>query len=86
LSATIGTATVTIKKTEEAPELFHTTISLVANPSNWRKVAKDLIGDEPVTYSELSAKDTLRRFPVIKISSESKAALARVQTKAAEVE
>lgn len=72
--------------TTTAPELFHTTISLVANPSNWRKVAKDLIGDEPVTYSELSAKDTLRRFPVIKISSESKAALARVQTKAAEVE
>lgn len=86
MSAIIGTATVTIKKAEKGPELFHSTISLVANPSNWRKVAKDLIGDEPVTYSELSAKDTLRRFPVIKISSESKEAIARVQTKAANVE
>lgn len=67
--------------------VVHTTsVALVANTSNWRKVAKELIGDEPVTYEEKSKKDTLRKFPVINIFSEDKDALARVLTKAAEVE
>jgi hypothetical protein len=68
------------------PELFTTSVALVANTSNWRKVAKDLIGDEPVSYEEKSKKDTLRKFPVITISSTDKEALDRVLTKAAEVE
>lgn len=58
----------------------------MANTSNWRKVAKDLIGDEPVTYAEKSKKDTLRRFPVVNIMSTDREALNRVLTKAAEVE
>jgi hypothetical protein len=58
----------------------------VANTSNWRKVANDLIGDEPVFYAEKSKKDTLRRFPVINIMSTDREALNRVLTKAAEVE
>lgn len=66
--------------------LHTTSVALVANTSNWRKVAKDLIGDEPVTYEEKSKKDTLRKFPIINISSEDKDALNRVLTKAAEVE
>ncbi len=67
--------------------VLHTTsVKLVANTSNWRKVVKDLIGDEPVTYAEKSKKDTLRKFPIVNISSEDKGALDRVLTKAAEVE
>ena len=72
--------------TTTAPALITTSVKLVANTSNWRKVAKDLIGDEPVTYSERSKKDTLRKFPIINISSEDESALNRVLTKAAEVE
>lgn len=69
------------------PSVVHTSsVALVANSSNWRKVAKDLIGDEPVTYEERSKKDTLRKFPIINIFSEDPEALKRVQTKAAEVE
>lgn len=66
--------------------LHTTSVALVANSSNWRKVIKDLIGDEPVTYEEKSKKDTLRRFPVVTIMSDDKEALERVLTKAAEVE
>lgn len=72
--------------TELDKTLYHTSVALVANTSNWRKVAKDLIGDEPVSYSEKSKKDTLRRFPIINIMSTDKSALDRVLTKAAEVE
>ena len=72
--------------TTEAPVLHRTSVALVANTSNWRKIAKDLIGDEPVGYEEKSKKDTLRKFPVINIFSENKEALDRVLTKAAEVE
>jgi len=39
-----------------------------------------------VTYAERSKKDTLRKFPIINISSSDKEALDRVLTKAAEVE
>jgi len=68
-------------------EVLHTTsVALVANTSNWRKVAKDLIGDENVSYDEKSKKDTLRKFPIINIFSTDPEALKRVQTKAAEVE
>ena len=77
---TIGTATVEITKVHQS------TVALVANTSNWRKVAKDLIGDEPDTYEEKSKKDTLRKFPIINIYSADPEALKRVQTKAAEVE
>ena len=66
--------------------LHTTSVALVANSSNWRKVVKDLIGDEPVTYSEKSAKDSLRKFPIVNIHSDDKEALDRVLTKAAEVE
>jgi hypothetical protein len=66
--------------------LHTTSVKLVANTTNWRKVAKDLIGDEPVTYAERSKKDTLRKFPIINIMSTDKEALDRVLTKAAEVE
>lgn len=69
-----------------APALITTSVKLVANTSNWRKVVKDLIGDEPVTYSERSKQDTLRRFPIVNIHSENEEALKRVLTKAAEVE
>lgn len=65
---------------------YTTQVMLIANTSNWRKVAKDLIGDEPVTYEEKSKKDTLRKRPIINISSHDKEALNRVLTKAAEVE
>lgn len=68
-----------------AVTLHTTSMAIVANPQNWRKVAKELIGDEPVTY-DATPKDILRRFPIITIKSEDKDALARVQTKAAEVE
>ncbi|QFG12925.1 hypothetical protein PBI_MIMI_203 [Arthrobacter phage Mimi] len=85
--STIGTATVTVSPEIETEELLHvTSVALVANTSNWRKVVKDLIGDEPVTYAEKSKKDTLRRFPVVTIMSTDKEALDRVLTKAAEVE
>lgn len=72
--------------TIEAPVLHSTSVALVANSSNWRKVAKDLIGDEPVTYEEKSKRDSLRKFPIVNIFSEDKEALNRVLTKAAEVE
>jgi len=67
-------------------KVHQSSVALVANTSNWRKVAKDLIGDEPVTYDERSKKDTLRKFPIINIFSHDPEALKRVQTKAAEVE
>lgn len=67
-------------------KLYVSSMALVANSSNWRKVAKDLIGDEPVTYHEKSKKDTLRKFPIVNIMSTDKEALDRVLTKAAEVE
>lgn len=66
--------------------LHHTSVALVANSSNWRKVVKELIGDEPVSYVEKSKKDSLRKFPIVTILSTDKEALARVLTKAAEVE
>lgn len=77
---TIGTETIEITK------VYQSSVALVANTSNWRKVAKELIGDEPVYYEEKSKKDTLRKFPVINIFSDDPEALKRVQTKAAEVE
>lgn len=80
MSAVIGTATIESKKT------YSTSVALVANSSNWRKVVKDLIGDEPVTYEEKSKRDSLRKFPVVNIFSDDKEALNRVLTKAAEVE
>lgn len=91
---TIGTATInTVEKSELKagtvngnPPIYTSSVALVANSSNWRKVAKDLIGDEPVTYEERSKKDSLRKFPIINIFSEDKDALDRVLTKAAEVE
>lgn len=92
--STATTITVgTIEKSELAlglingkPPVYTTSIKLVANTSNWRKVVRDLIGDEPVDYSERSKKDTLRKFPIVNISSEDKSALDRVLSKAAEVE
>lgn len=74
----MSTATVTT--------VHQTSVALVANSSNWRKVVKDLIGDEPVTYEERSKKDSLRKFPIVNIFSTDKEALDRVLTKAAEVE
>lgn len=71
--------------TEVSPK-FSTSVALVANSSNWRKVVKDLIGDEPVTYEEKSKRDSLRKFPIVNIFSDDKEALNRVLTKAAEVE
>lgn len=68
-----------------APTIHTTSMAIVANPQNWRKVAKELIGDEPVTYDAVP-KNILRRFPIITIKSEDKDALDRVLTKAAEVE
>ena len=59
---------------------------IIANTSNWRKVAKDLIGDEPVSYEERTKRDTLRKRPIINIFSEDPEALKRVLSKAAEVE
>jgi hypothetical protein len=72
--------------TKQDLTLHRTSVKLVANTSNWRKVVKDLIGDEPVGYEERSKKDTLRKFPIVDIFSESEDALDRVLTKAAEVE
>jgi hypothetical protein len=72
--------------TTQALPLITTSVKLVANTSNWRKVIKDLIGDEPVGYEERSKKDTLRKFPIVNIYSEDSSALDRVLTKAAEVE
>jgi len=96
LSAIIGTAEITVTSVEKSeltagtvngkPPVFQTSVALVANTSNWRAVARNLIGDEPVTYEERSKKDTLRKFPIINIFSEDKEALNRVLTKAAEVE
>jgi hypothetical protein len=86
LSTIIGNAEINVTNLDEAPKLYTTSVALVANTSNWRKVANDLIGDEPVTYSEKSKKDTLRKFPIINISSPDREALKRVQTKASEVE
>lgn len=85
-SATTITAPIDDSEFKDVKKLHTSTVALVANTSNWRKVAKDLIGDEPVSYAERSKKDTLRRFPIINISSEDPEALKRVQTKAAEVE
>lgn len=72
--------------TTEASTLHRTSVKLVANTSNWRKVVLALIGDEPVSYEEKSKKDTLRKFPIVNIFSEDASALDRVLTKAAEVE
>lgn len=85
MSAIIGTAEITETPAEKR-EVHETSVALVANSSNWRAVAKHLIGDEPVTYAERSKKDTLRKFPIINIFSHDKEALNRVLTKAAEVE
>jgi hypothetical protein len=70
----------------KVPALHTTQVMLIANTTNWRKVIKDLIGDEPVSYSERSKRDTLRKRPIINISSEDPEALKRIQSKAAEVE
>lgn len=83
MSAVIGTATIT---PADETTVYTNSMALVANSSNWRKVAKDLIGDEPVEYAERSKKDSLRKFPIINIYSADKDALDRVLTKAAEVE
>lgn len=72
--------------TTEALTLHRTSVKLVANTSNWRKVVLALIGDEPVGYEEKSKKDTLRKFPIVNLFSEDNDALDRVLTKAAEVE
>lgn len=82
MTAVIGTATIDIS----SEKTYSTSVALVANSSNWRKVAKDLIGDEPVTYEEKSKRDSLRKFPIVNIFSTDKEALNRVLTKAAEVE
>lgn len=75
------------RETIPAESITHqTSVALVANSSNWRKVVRDLIGDEPVTYEERSKKDSLRKFPIVNIFSTDKEALDRVLTKAAEVE
>lgn len=66
--------------------VHESTLMLIANTSNWRKVAKELIGDEPVTYEERSKKDTLRKRPIINIFSSDPEAIKRIQSKAAEVE
>lgn len=80
----VGTLSVPVKADVKA---LHTTqVMLIANTTNWRKVIKDLIGDEPVSYSERSKRDTLRKRPIINISSEDPEALKRIQSKAAEVE
>lgn len=71
---------------ETSPLLYVSSMALVANSSNWRKVARDLIGDEPVTFAEKSKRDTLRKFPIVNIMSTDKDAIDRVLTKAAEVE
>jgi hypothetical protein len=96
LPAIIGTAELTANSVEKSeltagtvngqPPVYRSSVALVANTSNWRAVARNLIGDEPVTYEERSKKDTLRKFPIIDIFSEDKEALNRVLTKAAEVE
>lgn len=93
---TIGNASVTLSNLDNVKiagtidakriKVHQSSVALVANTSNWRKVAKDLIGDEPVTYEEKSKKDTLRKFPIVNIFSHDPEALKRVQTKAAEVE
>lgn len=70
----------------EISYLFSSSVALVANTSNWRKVARDLIGDEPVAFEEKSKHDTLRKFPIITIRSNDEGAIYRVLTKAAEVE
>ena len=75
-----------ILTTQVATKVHENSVKLVANTSNWRKVVKDLIGDEPVTYAERSKKDTLRKFPIVNLFAEDKEALDRVLTKAAEVE
>jgi hypothetical protein len=90
-TSTISTATLDVSELKAGtlngnPPLYSTSVALVANSSNWRKIAKDLIGDEPVTYDEKSKKDSLRKFPIVNIFSTDKDALARVLTKAAEVE
>lgn len=76
----------TLTTSEIRPKIHESQLMLIANTSNWRKVAKELIGDEPVTYEERSKKDTLRKRPIINIFSEDPEALKRVQSKAAEVE
>ena len=82
----IDIGTLSADRINGKPPVYQSSVALVANSSNWRKVAKDLIGDEPVTYEEKSKKDSLRKFPIVNIFSEDKDALKRVQTKAAEVE
>jgi hypothetical protein len=66
--------------------IHETSVMLIANTANWRKVAKELIGDEPVDYMEKSKKDTLRKRPIVTLFSTDPEALKRVLTKAAEVE
>lgn len=83
----VGTLSVPVKAEASDVKALHTTqVMLIANTTNWRKVIKDLIGDEPVSYSERSKRDTLRKRPIINISSEDPEALKRIQSKAAEVE
>lgn len=82
--STLSTATLDVSPIETP--VFRTSVKIVANTSNWRKVLTALIGDEPVYYEEKSKKDTLRKFPIINIFSDNKDALDRVLTKAAEVE
>lgn len=84
---TIEARELPVKIVSTGVKALHTTqVMLIANTTNWRKVIKDLIGDEPVSYSERSKRDTLRKRPIINISSEDPEALKRIQSKAAEVE
>ena len=90
--STVGYVRPTVNLEEEAvpaavaTTIHQTSMMIIANTSNWRKVAKDLIGDEPVTYEERTKRDTLRKRPIINIFSEDPEALKRVLSKAAEVE
>lgn len=63
--------------------IYSNSMSLVATTANWREVAKDVIGDENVTYQPRTDRDLLRKNPVINIFSEDKSALDRVLTRAA---
>jgi hypothetical protein len=65
----------------EEYNLHFNTMAIVADATNWRQVATDLIGDEEVQFK---AKDLKRRYPLVRITSEDKSALDRVLTKAAE--
>lgn len=62
-------------------DFHYSSMSLIADSTNWKEVATTLIGGEEV---EFKAQDLKKTNPIVRIWSRTKDSLDRVQTLAAE--